>query len=95
MESPFEIPDDLSDEEREAIMQEMWDNGEFDEMREQMAEIMEEIGDEDPELVTEAIQKYLSPLDKVIKDKSLKKQEYSNRAINAIKEYKENNDVEF
>ena len=37
----------------------------------------------------------LSPLDKVIKDKSLKKQEYSNRAINAIKEYKENNDVEF
>ena len=37
----------------------------------------------------------LSPLDKVIRDKSLKKQEYSNRAIMAIKEYKENNDVEF
>lgn len=37
----------------------------------------------------------LSPLDKVIKDKSLKKQEYSKRAIEDIKKYKENNDVEF
>ena len=37
----------------------------------------------------------LSSLDKVIKDKSLKKQEYSKRAIEDIKKYKENNDVEF
>ena len=37
----------------------------------------------------------LPPLDKVIKDKSLKKQEYSNRAILDIKRYKEINDVEF
>ena len=35
----------------------------------------------------------LSPLDKVIKDKSLKKQEYSSRAIKAIREYKESNNV--
>lgn len=35
----------------------------------------------------------LSPLDKVIRDKSLKKQEYSNRAIRDIREYKENYDV--
>ena len=32
----------------------------------------------------------LSPLDRVIKDKSLKKQEYSNRAISDIKKFKEN-----
>lgn len=38
----------------------------------------------------------LPPLDKIIKDKSLKKEEYSNRAICDLKEYKENNDnVEF
>jgi len=37
----------------------------------------------------------LSPLDKVIRDKALKKQEYSKRAIEDIKKYKENNDVEF
>lgn len=35
----------------------------------------------------------LSPLDEKIKDKSLKKQEYSNRAINDLKKYKEINDV--
>lgn len=35
----------------------------------------------------------LAPLDKKIKDKSLKKQEYSNRAINDLKKYKEINDV--
>ena len=37
----------------------------------------------------------LPPLEKIIKDKPLKKQEYSNRAIADLKDYKENNDVEF
>ena len=37
----------------------------------------------------------LPPLDVKIKDKSLKKQEYSNRAIRDLKEYKETQDVKF
>ena len=37
----------------------------------------------------------LPPLDAKIKDKSLKKQEYSNRAIRDLKEYKETQDVKF
>ena len=37
----------------------------------------------------------LPPLDEIIKDKSLKKQAYSNRAIQDLKLYKENNNVEF
>ncbi len=37
----------------------------------------------------------LSPLDTMIRDKALKKQEYSKRAINDIKRYKELSDVEF
>lgn len=37
----------------------------------------------------------LPPLEKLIKDKSLKKEEYSNRAIRDLKEYKEINNVEF
>ena len=37
----------------------------------------------------------LPPLDVKIKDKSLKKQEYSNRAIRDIKQFKETLDVEF
>lgn len=37
----------------------------------------------------------LPPLDKVIKDKTLKKEEYSNRAINDLREYKEINNYEF
>lgn len=37
----------------------------------------------------------LPPMDRVIKDKSLKKEEYSNRAIRDLKEYKETNNDEF
>ena len=55
----------LSPEEEEEIMQEKWDNGEFDEISEKIQEVLDEVGDDDPEEAAEAVQKYLTPLDSV------------------------------
>ncbi len=57
--------DVLTPEEEEEIMQEKWDNGDFDEISEKIEEALDNIDDDDPEAMAEAVQKYLSPLEKI------------------------------
>ena len=59
------IPAGLSPEEEEELMQEKWDNGEFDDVSEKIQEVLDEVGDDDPEEAAEAVQKYLTPLESV------------------------------
>ncbi|MGN0470854.1 MAG: tetratricopeptide repeat protein [Acutalibacteraceae bacterium] len=65
----------LSPEEEEEILQEKWDNGEFEELDQKMEDAMYEIGDGDPEEITDAMNKYLSPLD-AVPEKELKSEDY-------------------
>jgi len=60
---------ELSLEEEEAEMQEKWDNGEFEDLSEQIQLALDDLDDDDPDQVTEEIQKYLSPIDCVPEDK--------------------------
>ena len=55
----------LSPEEEEERLEEMWENGEFDDISEKMEQAMEEIDSDDPEEIAEAMQRYLTPLDSV------------------------------
>ena len=61
---------ELSPEEEEAIMQEKWDNGEFDDIREEINEALMESFSDDPEEITEEVHKYLSPVDIIPKKKN-------------------------
>ena len=63
--SDISVPEGLSPEEEEAYMQEKWDSGEFDEIREKINEALLENGSDDSDEVSEAVQKYLSPTDKL------------------------------
>lgn len=69
------IPEGLTLEEEEELMQARWDNGEFEEISQQISEVMYDIGEADPDEVTEAIQRYLSPEDG-IPEKEDKEDEY-------------------
>lgn len=53
----------LSAEEEEELMEEKWDNGEFDELTERIDEMLDELDEDDAEQVSEEIQKYLTPAD--------------------------------
>ena len=55
----------LSPEEEEERLEEMWENGEYDDISEKMEQAMEEIDSDDPEEIAEAMQRYLTPLDSV------------------------------
>lgn len=68
-------PTELSLEEEEERMQERWDNGEFDDITEQIREALDYVDDDDPEQATETVQKYLSPTD-VVPIKEEKEEEY-------------------
>ncbi|MBQ6943693.1 MAG: tetratricopeptide repeat protein [Ruminococcus sp.] len=61
---------ELTPEEEEAIMQEKWDNGEFDDIREEINEALMESSSDDPEEISEEIHKYLSPVDIIPKKKN-------------------------
>lgn len=69
------ISEELTPEEQEEILQERWDNGEFDEISEIISDAMYDIGDDDPEEISEALQRYLSPVD-IIPEKEEDVQEY-------------------
>ena len=66
------IPEGLTHEEEEEIMQEKWENGDFDEISEQIQDAMYDINDDDPEQIAEAIQKYLSPFEHVPEKENVK-----------------------
>ena len=53
----------LSPEEEEELMQERWDNGEFEELSERIEEALYDLEGEDPEYITEEIRKCLTPVD--------------------------------
>jgi len=55
----------LSPEEQEAILQEKWDNGEFDDLRDEITAALDENGSDDPEELAAAIHDSLSPLGSV------------------------------
>ena len=71
-----ESVDMLSPEEEEERLEEMWENGEFEDMSEKIEEVMEDIDSDDPEEVAEAIQKYLTPLDKIPKSEKTDESKY-------------------
>ena len=59
-----DIPsDELSAEDEEAVMQEKWDNGEFDDITEEVNEALLENGSDDSAEIAEEVHKYLSPVD--------------------------------
>ena len=60
-----QISEVLSPEDEEELMQEKWDNGEFDDISEKIQEVLDEVGDDDPKEATETVQKYLTPVDGV------------------------------
>lgn len=55
----------LSPEEREAILQEKWDNGEFDELRSEINAALDENSSDDPEELAALIHESLTPLGSV------------------------------
>jgi len=70
----IDIPQGLTPEEEEAIMQEKWDNGEFDDIRDKIDEaLMEaEAMTDDPEELAEEIHKFLTPVDAIPAEKEEK-----------------------
>lgn len=50
-------------------MQEKWDNGEFDDIREEINEALMDSSSDDPEEIAEEVHKYLSPVDVIPKKK--------------------------
>lgn len=55
----------LSSEDEEALMQERWDNGEFDAITESINSVLSETMNEDPEALAEEIYQYLTPTDTI------------------------------
>lgn len=58
-----ENPTGLTPEEEEILMEEKWENGEFDDIREGINEALMDIHSDDPEEISEAVEQYLSPTD--------------------------------
>lgn len=67
--------DDISAEDEEEIMQEKWDNGEFDDIREDIENALLDSDTEDPDELSEEIHQYLTPTD-VIPSTEAEKTEY-------------------
>ncbi len=59
----IEIPTGLTPEEEEILMEEKWENGEFDDIREGINEALTDVYSDDPEEISEAVEQYLSPTD--------------------------------
>ncbi len=55
--------DEMTAEDEEEIMQEKWDNGEFDDIRENIEDALLDSDTEDPEELSEEIHQYLTPTD--------------------------------
>ncbi len=55
----------LSEEEEDMLMQERWDSGEFQELQDEINEALMQADSDDPEEISEIVQKYLSPTDKI------------------------------
>ena len=72
-----DIPQGLTPEEEEAVMQERWDNGEFDEIREKIDEALMETMTDDPEELAEEIHKYLTPIDSIPEEKEEQEEKYT------------------
>jgi tetratricopeptide (TPR) repeat protein len=62
-ESVFSEP--ISPEEEEILMQEKWDNGELDEVREKVSEALMNTSSDDPEEISQEVEKFLSPIDQI------------------------------
>lgn len=67
--------DDISAEDEEEIMQEKWDSGEFDDIREDIENALLDSDTEDPDELSEEIHQYLTPTD-VIPSTEAEKTEY-------------------
>ncbi|MEE0266063.1 MAG: hypothetical protein UD936_10605 [Acutalibacteraceae bacterium] len=78
------IPDGLTLDEEHQLMQERWDKGEFEEVSQQMSQILYDIGDADPHEITEALQRYLSPVDVIPEKEEVDKEEYVLEGIFSI-----------
>jgi len=64
--------DMLSPEDEEMMMQEKWENGEFDEIRESVSNALYETMSDDPEEISEEVNAYLSPIDAIPSSKEEK-----------------------
>lgn len=61
---------EISPEDEEILMQEKWDNGEFDDIRETISNVLYDSITEDSEELSEEIHQYLSPIDALPSSKS-------------------------
>lgn len=67
----FQVPSNLTPEQEEEIMQEQWDNGEFDEASSIIEEALYDVESDNADDVTEEIQKYLTPLECLPQDENI------------------------
>ena len=67
---------ELSAEDEEAVMQEKWDNGEFDDIREEVNEVLLGNASEDSVEIAEEVHKYLSPTDVIPDDAPAETEKY-------------------
>ena len=70
-----ELDEELSPEDEESIMQERWENGEFDEIRDAISDALYETMSDDPEEISEEVNAYLTPVD-AIPTSPVEKSEY-------------------
>ncbi|MDE7226280.1 MAG: tetratricopeptide repeat protein [Ruminococcus sp.] len=73
----MDIPTGLTPEEEEVLMEEKWENGEFDEIREGINEALMDTYSDDPEEISEAVEQYLSPIDNIPSSNSTDEEDYT------------------
>lgn len=69
-----DIDEELSFEDEESLMQEKWENGEFDEIRDAVSNALYETMSDDPEEISEEVNAYLTPVDAIPTSPSEKKE---------------------
>lgn len=73
----MDIPTGLTPEEEEILMEEKWENGEFDEIREGINEALMDTYSDDPEEISEAVERYLSPIDNIPSSNPTDEEDYT------------------
>ncbi|MDE6784199.1 MAG: hypothetical protein K2J26_02325 [Ruminococcus sp.] len=73
----MDIPIGLTPEEEEILMEEKWENGEFDDIREGINEALMDTYSDDPEEISEAVEQYLSPTDNIPSSNSTDEEDYT------------------
>lgn len=76
-EDETDIPTGLTLEEEEILMEEKWENGEFDDIREGINEALMDTYSDDPEEISETVEQYLSPIDNIPSSNPTDEEDYT------------------